>query len=321
MPQSPKISFITTILNEQDSILPFLRSLAKQTRLPDEVIIVDAGSSDQTIKLIRQFQTRHSTILIYINIVEGINRSRGRNLAIKKAHYPIITVSDGGCVLDSNWLELITQPIRTHQAHIVAGAYQPVTDTPLKNVTAVLSSVFPDQISPDFLPSSRSLAFTRSVWKQVGGYPEHLNTAEDLVCASRLKTFGFQFYPQPQALVRWQPPATLSQALTTFFRYAQGDGLAGPDSPHFFKHLAKLILLFTLILTSLAFPPLLLLLPIGLLLWCFKKLISSYRYLQTPVSRLLFLPLALLLLPVTSLGFLSGIWHRYQTLFTPLQPQ
>ena len=50
-----KVSFITTVYNEEKDIRLFLDSLINQTYLPEEVIIVDGGSTDGTLKIIRDF--------------------------------------------------------------------------------------------------------------------------------------------------------------------------------------------------------------------------------------------------------------------------
>ena len=49
------VSFITTIFNEEKSITNFLKSLLDQNYLPGEIIIVDGGSSDNTIAEIKNF--------------------------------------------------------------------------------------------------------------------------------------------------------------------------------------------------------------------------------------------------------------------------
>jgi glycosyltransferase involved in cell wall biosynthesis len=47
-----KTSLITTVYNEQNSISDFLKSIFEQTLLPDEIVIVDGGSKDQTVQMI-----------------------------------------------------------------------------------------------------------------------------------------------------------------------------------------------------------------------------------------------------------------------------
>ena len=50
-----KTALISTILNEENTIDDFLNSILNQSILPDEVIIVDGGSSDKTLTRIRKY--------------------------------------------------------------------------------------------------------------------------------------------------------------------------------------------------------------------------------------------------------------------------
>ena len=49
-------TLITTVLNEEETIGDFLKSLSSQTKLPDEIIIVDGGSTDKTLSIISNFK-------------------------------------------------------------------------------------------------------------------------------------------------------------------------------------------------------------------------------------------------------------------------
>jgi len=51
-----KISVVVTVLNEAEMISVLLLGLLRQTHQPSEVIIVDAGSTDFTVQLIKVFQ-------------------------------------------------------------------------------------------------------------------------------------------------------------------------------------------------------------------------------------------------------------------------
>ena len=48
-----KVSLISTVKDAADHIDAFLTSVAGQTRPPDEVIVVDGGSTDGTLELLR----------------------------------------------------------------------------------------------------------------------------------------------------------------------------------------------------------------------------------------------------------------------------
>jgi glycosyltransferase involved in cell wall biosynthesis len=53
-----KISFITTVFNEEKTIDRFFESLLGQTKAPDEIVIVDGGSTDDTLKVIHNVIAR-----------------------------------------------------------------------------------------------------------------------------------------------------------------------------------------------------------------------------------------------------------------------
>lgn len=49
-----KVSLIATVLNGADHLEAFLGSLAAQTRAPDEIVVVDGGSTDGTASLLAE---------------------------------------------------------------------------------------------------------------------------------------------------------------------------------------------------------------------------------------------------------------------------
>src|ERR1044071_4185730 len=102
------ISLIATVLNEGESIHRLLRSLVAQTRLPDEIVIVDGGSRDNTVTLIQSYTDR---LPLRVLVEQGANISRGRNRAIAATQGDIIAVTDAGVELAPDWLEKITRPL------------------------------------------------------------------------------------------------------------------------------------------------------------------------------------------------------------------
>lgn len=49
------MAFVCTVFNESGALIPFLSSLVKQTMLPSEIILVDGGSKDDTLAVIKDF--------------------------------------------------------------------------------------------------------------------------------------------------------------------------------------------------------------------------------------------------------------------------
>jgi glycosyltransferase involved in cell wall biosynthesis len=225
------VTLISTVLNESRSLPTLLDSIAAQTRLPDEVIICDGGSSDNTIDLLRAERR------FPLRVIEhpGANISQGRNRAIAAARGEIIACVDAGVRLDPRWLEkLVAQEATPQEARdyvlrhpIVAGFFLPDGHTPFE--IAMGATVLPQlsDVNPaTFLPSSRSVAFTTAAWQAVGGYPEWLDYCEDLLfdLALREKFGAFAF--APEAIAYFKPRSSLKSFFKQYYLYARGDGKA-----------------------------------------------------------------------------------------------
>lgn len=287
---SQKTSFIATVFNEENTMVDFLESLKNQTVRSDEIIVVDGGSTDNTLSIISNFQFLprggipfRGTISkkkVKIIIKKG-NRSVGRNEAIKNATGDIILCSDAGCILDKNWVKNILKPFEKKDIDVVSGFYHPITKTIFQKCMASYTCVMKDKIDENnFLPSSRSVAFKKEAWKKVGGYPEKLDTCEDLVFAKSLRKKGFNFYFTKDALVYWPQKNNILEAFSQFYSYALGDGEAHyirTQTPFLFGRYFFAILLFSYILMSGSFfiALIFVFLVFLYLLWSVKK---NYKY-------------------------------------------
>jgi hypothetical protein len=109
------------------------------------------------------------------------------------------------------------------------------------------ATVLPElqDIHPErFLPSSRSVAFFKSAWKEVGGYPEWLDYCEDLILDIRLRSLYGPFVLVPEALAYFRPRPTLCAFFRQYYRYARGDGKADLwRLRHAFRYLTYLVAL------------------------------------------------------------------------------
>src|SRR4051794_25912174 len=97
------ISLVIPMRNEEDSLGNLLVSIAKQTRPPDEVILVDGGSTDRTADLARELTAGDPRF----RVIEAgpALPGRGRNVGIAAASHPWVALTDAGISLDRAWLE------------------------------------------------------------------------------------------------------------------------------------------------------------------------------------------------------------------------
>lgn len=218
-----RVSVIATVLNEAHSLPRLLDSLAIQSRAPDEVVICDGGSTDGTLALLES----EARFPLRVFHRPGASISQGRNTAIEGASEEIIAVTDAGVRLASGWLEKLVAPFEKRETTAVAGFFRPDPRSVFER--AMGATVLPElqEIRPqEFLPSSRSVAFHKSAWEAVGGYPEWLDYCEDLVFDLRLRAKYGPFAFAPEALVYFRPRTSLRAFFVQYYRYARGDGKA-----------------------------------------------------------------------------------------------
>jgi len=220
------VSLVMTVLNEASSIGAFLSSLEGQDRSPEELVVVDGGSTDQTVAAIEDW-ARAVPWPVRVEVRPGANISEGRNAAIALAKYDLVAVTDAGTVLDADWLATLLRG-KESGVDVVCGFFEPTWSSWRERLLA--SSLMPlkSEIDPDaFLPSSRSLLVTRRAWEVVGGYPEWLDYCEDLVFDIAMKEAGLTFAFAGGAIARWPARPTFTTYARQYYRYGRGDGKAG----------------------------------------------------------------------------------------------
>lgn len=83
-----------------------LKSVFKQSKLPDEILIADDGSGEETRELIEKYQTEKSIPIHHVwHEDEGFRVSKIRNKAIKQSSGDYIIQIDGDCFLDKNFVK------------------------------------------------------------------------------------------------------------------------------------------------------------------------------------------------------------------------
>jgi glycosyltransferase involved in cell wall biosynthesis len=235
-----QVSLIATVFNEGETIRKLMESIAKQTRPPDEIVICDGGSTDNTLEILDEY-----TKLMPLRIVRapGANIAQGRNAAIREAQYPVIAATDAGVRLHPQWLDEIIKPFQLDpEVEAVAGFFLPDPQTPFE--VAMGATVLPQEgdVDPEsFMPSSRSVAYLKHAWEAVGGYPEWLDYSEDLVFDFRMAAMFGAFVFAPKAVVYFRPRTNLLSFYQQYYLYARGDGKAGL---WFHRHLIRYLTYF-----------------------------------------------------------------------------
>lgn len=247
------VSVIVTVLNEAGTVDALLQSLVAQTYRPSEIIIIDGGSDDETVKRAADFAKRHPQHTIIVKQKKG-NRSVGRNYAIELSTTEHLACTDAGCLPRADWLQELVKTYLESGKPVIAGFYAGMTTSDFQRAVVPYVLVMPDKVDPEsFLPATRSLFMEKKVWQQLGGFDENLSDNEDYEFAHRLKQQAIPIAFAQNAVVAWQPRQTLQQFYRMIYRFARGDvqaRLIRPKVLLLFARYIFVIFLFVMITAS-----------------------------------------------------------------------
>jgi glycosyltransferase involved in cell wall biosynthesis len=232
MPQgSPdlRISLVVPVRNEEESLARLVSSVRAQTRRPDEVLLVDGGSTDRTVELARELAAGDERF----RIVEAGEASpgRGRNVGAGEARYPWLAFTDAGIGLDPEWLQRLAEKVEEEpETEVVYGNFDPSTRSFFERCAAI-AYVMPRRRHgvEGALTRGRFIASSlmrREVWRRAGGFPD-MRAAEDLIFMERVEAQGARTRWAPRANVRWQLQPDFAGTFRRFALYSKHNVWAG----------------------------------------------------------------------------------------------
>jgi rhamnosyltransferase len=175
-------------LNEEQHIGRLLAGLERQSRRPDEIVIVDSGSTDATLDI----ATRYDTKIVHIK-PEDFSFGRALNVGCAAASGDVLAfVSAHVYPLYDSYLDLLTAPFCNPNVALTYG--RQVGDHRTKYSEArVLLQWFPEMSIPRQqhpFCNNANAAVRREVWAALP-YNEALTGLEDLEWARRAQAKGF----------------------------------------------------------------------------------------------------------------------------------
>lgn len=221
-----KVTVVATVLNNEETVDDLVASLLLQSRAPDEIIIVDGGSKDATLARLRGLEEKHAKLRV---LTGKLNKAQSRNWGIFEAKHNVIAQIDGSCVASPDWLKHLVSPLRDKEVGVSAGFYTIETVNTIAKAAAPFMGVTYKKFDHrTYMPTGRSLAIRKKIWKKMGGYSEDLQwSGEDNLFNYKLLSEGVKIARVPEALVCWYAPSTLTRAAKKAFAYTAGIAQSG----------------------------------------------------------------------------------------------
>jgi glycosyltransferase involved in cell wall biosynthesis len=185
------ISVVLNLLNEKRHIRDLLDSLVTQEG-PWEIIVVDAGSWDGTVGIIKHYMEQHSGIKLFIH--PG-TRGESTNFGLAQTHGEAVATIGGDCIANPFWFKELRKTLSKYD--IVAGktiniGYHAFED--LERVELLHNGL-------DVSYPSANMAWRKNVLDDIQGFDEWFVTAEDIDLNYRAVSKGYTLGYNDDAIV------------------------------------------------------------------------------------------------------------------------
>ncbi|MBO4678661.1 MAG: glycosyltransferase family 2 protein [Lachnospiraceae bacterium] len=184
------ISVIINVYNRENVVSRAIESILAQKEVETEVIIVDDGSTDNTLNICREYEKNNENVRVIHQENSGLEKSR--NTGLDNAHGKYVCFLDDDDVMTPGSLKVMYDAAEWYDVDFVAGNFERVSEAGDK----VADSNMPENvknrvITPDeyweasfdrkgyfiFIVNWAKL-YKRSIWDSLR-FPENLRKAQD----------------------------------------------------------------------------------------------------------------------------------------------
>jgi GT2 family glycosyltransferase len=224
------VSVVVPVLNASRTLPSCLQALLRLEPTPEEIIVVDNGSTDGSLSILQAFAADHPDRTIHILHETRRGAAAARNTGIRAATGEVIAFTDADCAPEAAWLQFLTVPFEEPTVGAVAGRVVPApASSPLELFSALYTLRLPDRPSRhrQWTPweggfPTANLGVRRSVLDRLAGFDEKLTiSGEDHDLCARLYALGCEIVYAPGACVAHHHRTMLRGMLRQAFGFGQ----------------------------------------------------------------------------------------------------
>jgi glycosyltransferase involved in cell wall biosynthesis len=214
-----KVSVIVLTKNSATTVHKSLESIFNQTRKPDEVIVIDGNSADNTLKIVKQFPVK-------LFLEPGLGYGHARNIGVKKSEGDILFFIDSDCYAEPQWIEKTLPHFNNPEIAGVTGQLR------LWNVEHACARFLayvggrmnmPKEQEFVEIAPTMNLALRRDITLKLGGFDENLIRCEDTDLTYKI-TRQYKLVYDPEAVVWFRGSPNVRIASNKCIRHFIGVG-------------------------------------------------------------------------------------------------
>lgn len=227
----PTVSVIVPVYNGAHTVGETVESLLHQTHVPHQIIIVDDGSTDATLEVLKRYSSR----IIIISKKNG-GPASARNCGIRLTTSEYIAFTDSDCIPKIDWLAELIKGFANSEAVGVGGKVWGADVGLICEYIDSIGSLNPITIKDSTEIHSFATAnvcFRRDVLFEAGLFDERFKKpgGEDTELCIRIRALGYKFGIAEEAIVLHHHRQTVMSFLRTVANYGEGNYLLGKTWP------------------------------------------------------------------------------------------
>lgn len=250
MSKGLSFSIIIPIYNRPEELEELLLSLTQQTKAPDEVIVVEDGSTIPADHVVSKYENQ---LPVKYFVQENSGQGFARNSGYERAKGDYLIVFDSDCIIPKQYLEKVNDFLGANRVDAFGGPdgaldeFTPIQKAINHSMTSFMTTGGIRGSKKNigvYHPRSFNMGISKEVYVKTSGYLIPF-MGEDLEFSARIIKNGFKTALIPEALVYHKRRTSLLQ----FYKQLRYFGRARINLTRFHPEQLSLIHLFPLMFT------------------------------------------------------------------------
>jgi len=221
-----KISILIPAHNEEKAIGNCLNSCLYQSRMPDEIVVVNDGSTDNTARILDGFK---NNIIRKITVRQATgNKSYAQEIGLPHITGDVFICTDADTILDERFVETIEKEFSDPEVTAVAGYVRSLKYNWLTACRAFdyaigqnIYKLAQSYINFIFVMPGAASAYRTKIFRKHINF-DHDTITEDLDFTYRFNKLGLRIKYDRQAIVYTQDPPTVKSYINQMRRWYGG---------------------------------------------------------------------------------------------------
>jgi glycosyltransferase involved in cell wall biosynthesis len=233
-PKKLSVSVVVCAKNEEENVKAFIPMLAEQDYPDFEIVLIDDASSDETLEVFEQFETKYPNIrLVKVKNNEAFwgNKKYALTLGIKSARKEYLLFTDADCYPTSkSWITAMTSQFTLHKTIVLGyGGYEKRERSLLNKIiryetvlTAMQYFSWAKAGHP-YMGVGRNLAYKKEEFFNVNGFIDHIQVRsgdDDLFINQAANDANTTIAYSPESFTYSKPKESYSEWFTQKRRHA-----------------------------------------------------------------------------------------------------